>query len=197
MVPSPTTPRIAPGGRDDIGRFTWILLQLGSRRLGGPVPHVMTTLARARRLFLPWLWFASRLMPNGSLPGHEAELVILRVGWLCGSEYERHHHTHLGKQAGLSDAMVAWTADADADAIAPPIDGSVDPARAILLVRACDEMIETHTLSDATWDGLGGHYRDDQLIELCMLIGQYAMLAGTLNAAGVQIEPAPATHKLR
>lgn len=197
MVRTSTKPRIAPGGRDDIGRFTWALLKIGSRRVGGPVPHVMTTLARARRLFLPWLWFASRLMPNGTIPPREAELVILRVAALCDSEYERFHHTHLGKQAGLSEAVVAWTADPAATTTAPPADGSIDPGRATLLVRACDELVETHTISDPTWDGLGAHYRDDQLIELCMLVGQYAMLAGTLNAVGVQIEGGPALHKLR
>ncbi|MDQ8046722.1 MAG: carboxymuconolactone decarboxylase family protein [Solirubrobacteraceae bacterium] len=197
MVRTSTKPRIAPGGRDDIGRFTWTLLKIGSRRVGGPVPHVMTTLARSRRLFLPWLWFASRLMPNGTLPAREAELVILRVATLCGSDYERHHHSHLGRQAGLSEAVVAWTDEADASTIDPPADGTVEPLRATLLVRACDELVETHTLTDATWDGLGAFYRDDQLIELCMLVGQYTMLAGTLNAVGVEIEDRPALHKLR
>ena len=78
-----------------------------------------------------------------------------------------------------------------------PSDGGIDPERAGLLVRACDELIGTHTLSDATWTGLLGHYREDQLIELCLLIGQYAMLAGTLNAVGVQIKPTAASHRLR
>lgn len=197
MARSSAKPRIAPGGRDEIGRFTWVLLRIGARRVGGPVPHVMTTLARARHVFLPWLWFVSRLMPNGTIPAPEAELVILRVGWLCDSDYERHHHTHLGKQAGLSDAVIAWTAADDAATSAPPADGTVDPDRATLLVRACDELVGTHTLSDETWDGLLGHYREEQLIELCLLIGQYAMLAGTLNAVGVQIESGQALHKLR
>lgn len=197
MARSQSSPRIPPGGRDDIGRFTWLLVRLASRRLGGPVPNVITTLARARRLFLPWLWFTSRLMPNGSLPAHEAELVILRVGALCGSDYERHHHNHIGKQAGLGDAIIAWTGEDDAASTPPPADDTIDAERASLLVRACDELVETHTLSDDTWAGLGQFYRDDQLIELCMLIGQYAMLAGTINAVGVQIEPAGATHRLR
>jgi alkylhydroperoxidase family enzyme len=190
-------PRIAPGGRDELGRFTWLLMRIGSRRVGGPVPNVMLTLGRHRRLFLPWLWFASRLMPNGSLPATDAELVILRVGALCGSDYERHHHTSLGRQAGLGDAVIKWSGEITAAPIPAPEHDGIDGDRATLLVRACDELLESHTLSDETWSGLGAYYDDNQRLELCMLIGHYAMLAGTLNAVGVQIEPHRASHKLR
>ena len=155
----------------------------------------MLTLGRHRRLFKPWLWFASRLMPNGTLPARDSELMILRVGTLCGSDYERHHHASLGAQAGLGPALIAWTAE-PAGTPAPAGEG-MEAEHAELLVRACDELVETHTLSDETWAALGAAYAEHQLIELCMLIGHYAMLAGTLNAVGVQIEPGADVHKLR
>ena len=41
-------------------------------------------------------------------------------------------------------------------------------------------------LSDATWDELRPLYSDRELIELCMLVGHYEMLAMTLNTLRVQ-----------
>ena len=50
-------------------------------------------------------------------------------------------------------------------------------------------------LSDATWAALAATYTVPQIIEICMLVGEYAMLAGALNSLGVRIEsgfPTPA-----
>jgi alkylhydroperoxidase family enzyme len=192
-----SVPRIAPGGREELGRLNWVLLKLATKRTGGPIPNIMLTLGRHRRMFKPWLWFASRLMPYGTMPAEDSELVILRVGARCGSDYERHHHTNLGKQAGLGEAVIAWTAEpVGSDTPAPDADGISGP-RAEVLVRAADELLDTHTLSDVTWSELQSLYNEVQLIEFCMLTGHYAMLAGTLNAAGVQLEPGAGMPKLR
>jgi 4-carboxymuconolactone decarboxylase len=64
-----------------------------------------------------------------------------------------------------------------------------------VLLRAADELVRTHRLSDTAWSGLAERYPTGQIIEICMLVGQYAMLAGVLNSLGVQIEdgyPIPA-----
>lgn len=44
-------------------------------------------------------------------------------------------------------------------------------------------------IGDATWATLAAHYDDAQMIELVMLIGQYHLVAFTLNSCGVQREP--------
>ena len=38
---------------------------------------------------------------------------------------------------------------------------------------------------DATWDALCAHLDEVELIELCMLVGHYEMLAMTLESIGV------------
>src|SRR4029078_10162591 len=83
-----------------------------SRALGigggtkGP-PALFTTLGRHRRLFRPWLRFASRLMPGGQLPRADSELVILRVAVLAPSEYEWGHHERIARRFGLDGAAIA------------------------------------------------------------------------------------------
>lgn len=198
-TPSPTPPRIAPGGRKEIGIPLWSFMRLATKRTGGPVPNVMLTIAKNRGLFLPWLWFASRLMPFGKLPAAESELVILRVAARCGSDYERVHHTSLGAAAGLSQAMIEWSAEAaTGDVQLPPAGGKLSPERAALLVRATDELLDTRTLSDATFAELAAAHSDERKqLEFCFLVGQYAMLAGVLNVAGTPIEDGAGMHRLR
>jgi hypothetical protein len=52
-----------------------------------------------------------------------------------------------------------------------------------------DELHAGAWISDATWPGLARHLSEKQLIELPMLIGQYHLVAFTLNSLGVQPEP--------
>ena len=179
--PAPTqiaTPRIAPGTREQIGRLNFVITRLLGTAVGGGPPNVFTTLARNRRLFRPWLRFAGRLMPGGSLPRAEAELVILRVAHNCESDYEWGYHARLGRAAGLSAAEVERVRSGpDAEGWSP---------ERVSLLRAADELHRERTISDELWDQLSARLSEPELIELCMLVGHYEMLAMTLNALGVQ-----------
>ncbi len=42
-------------------------------------------------------------------------------------------------------------------------------------------------ISDEVWAELRPHYTDEKLIELCLLVGHYEMLAMTLNS--LEVEP--------
>jgi hypothetical protein len=44
-------------------------------------------------------------------------------------------------------------------------------------------------IGDETWAALAARYDEKQLIEVPMLVGHYHMVAFTLNALGVQLEP--------
>ena len=64
--------------------------------------------------------------------------------------------------------------------------------RQSLLLRAADELHEERTISDDLWAELRPLLSDQELIELCMLVGHYEMLAMTLNALAVEPDPVPA-----
>jgi alkylhydroperoxidase family enzyme len=176
-------PRIDPGTRDETGRLNWAIIRaigLGARTANPP--RLFSTLARHRRLFRPWLRFAGRLMPGGKLRRADAELVILRVATLCGSEYERAHHERLGRRAGLSPDTIHRVRTFE-----PASPAGWSPRQLAILV-AVDELVATRTLTDATWSSLGAAgLTEPELIELPMLTGHYVMLAMTLNA--LQVEP--------
>jgi alkylhydroperoxidase family enzyme len=178
-----TQARIQPGTAREIGRVNFAIARLVGAATGGPPPHVFTTLARHRRLFRRWLRFAGALMPGGTLPRAESELMILRVAHNCGSEYEWRHHQRLGRAAGLTAEEVERVRRGpDAEGWSP---------RQRLLLRAADELHSDRTLSDELWAELRPQLSDAELIELCMLIGHYEMLAMTLNSLQVEPDPLP------
>jgi alkylhydroperoxidase family enzyme len=178
--PETRTPRIAPGGVSDIGRINALIASVIGKTMGTVhPPRLFTTLARHRKLYWPWLRFAGALMPRGSLPRADSELVILRVAHNCHSEYEWRHHERIGPTTGLTAAQV----DAARD---PGGAGELFSERQLLLLRAADELHEQREISDELWEQLRAQLSDVQLIELCMLVGHYEMLAMTLNSLRVR-----------
>jgi alkylhydroperoxidase family enzyme len=172
-------PRIAPGDRRQLGWVNFAITRLAGIPTRGKPPHIFATLGRHRGLFRRWLWFAAALMPGGKLPREEAELVILRVAHNTGSEYEWSHHERIGARAGLSEGEISRVR------IGPDAPGWSE--RQGLLLRAVDEMHGKGRIEDELWARLAAHFDEVRLIELCMLIGHYEMLAMTLNS--LQVEP--------
>jgi AhpD family alkylhydroperoxidase len=174
-----TAPRIAPGGRRDVGLFNWLFAVVSARGAGtaGP-PNLFLTLGRQRRMFRGWLHFSGTLLFGGRLPRRDTELVILRVANLRQCAYELEHHRHLAARAGLT------AADIDRAAEGPTAAGWAPRQQAIL--TAVDELHRDGTLSDAAWAALAEHLDERTIIELVVLAGQYEMLATTIAALGIE-----------
>lgn len=172
--------RIRPGTPAEIGRVNALITRAIARasRTERP-PNLFTTLARRRGLFRGWLMFAGRLMPGGTLPREDTELVILRVAHNCACEYEWRHHERLAQAAGLTRADVERARGDRAD--------GAWSERQRALLWAADDLHEHREISDAAWAEASRHFTDAELIELSLLIGHYEMLAMTINS--LRIEP--------
>ncbi len=120
------------------------------------------------------------LLYGGTLPARERELLILRAGYLCRADYEWGQHVEIGRAAGLTDVEIARVA-------AGPLAEGWSPEDADLL-RAADELHGSSRISSSTWAALAKRWDDQQLIELCMVVGQYHLVAFTLNSLGVEPE---------
>ena len=171
--------RIPPGGRSEIGLVNTVVARVAGVAMGSGPPNIFTTLGRHRGIFRKWLRFAGALMPGGRLPRGDTELLILRVAHNTGCEYEWRHHERIAQLSGLTAADVARVRE-DAGARGWS-------ERQASLLRAADELHADRKIKDATWQTLTGFLREDELIELCLLVGHYEMLAMTLNS--LEVEP--------
>ena len=139
--------------------------------------NIFTTLVRHPGLFRKWLPFGGKLL-NGRLPARERELLILRTGWNCRAEYEWGQHVVIGGRVGLTDEEIARV-------VSGPDAAGWSHGDAVLL-RAADELHASAKISDGTWADLAAAYDERQLIEICMVIGHYHLVAFTLNSLAVE-----------
>lgn len=185
-----STPRIAPLEEAD-----WddeIRGRLDPHGNPGGVLNVMKTIAHHKKLFKRWQVFANHVLFKSSLPVREKEILILRIGWLCRSEYEWGQHTIIAKKAGLTDTEIARIAEGP-DA---PGWSEVDQ----LLLRATDELHADAFVSDQTWNALSEHFNTEQMMDIVFAVGQYNLVSMALNTFGVQLDegvsgfPAPTSR---
>jgi 4-carboxymuconolactone decarboxylase len=148
--------------------------------LGGRTLNIFLTLARHPKLLKRWLVFGSHVLGKSTVPAREREIVILRTGWLCRSEYEFGQHTRIGRLCGLSDDEILRIT------VGPDAPGWSDRDRVVL--RATDELHEDYRIGDETWTMLARDWNEQQLMDLVFAIGQYTLVSMALNTLGVQLE---------
>ncbi len=143
--------------------------------------NIFATLVRHPRLFKRWSGFGGFLLYRGELEARHRELLILRTAWNCGADYEWGQH-----------ARIALTADVGEAEISRVVEGPDAPGWSAFdaaLLRAADELHSQSVISDPTWAVLSAHLDERQMIELCMVVGQYHLVAFALNSLGVEREP--------
>jgi 4-carboxymuconolactone decarboxylase len=150
-----------------------------------PVPGteiaVTRTLARHPKLNqarAPRANFVNRVSPLS--PRHR-EMLILRTGWDCQSEYEWAQHVgRVGRarEHGLDPVKIA----------AGPAAAGWDPFESTILTAA-DELYRDTGISDATWKALAVKYDTASLVAAVFTASSYRATSMALNAFGVQLEP--------
>lgn len=169
-------PRLPPRDLEDLDPETAELLQRNA--IGGRVLNIFGTLAHHPDLMRRWLVFASHVLRKSTLPARERELVILRIGWLCRSEYEWGQHVLIGREAGLEDDEIRAIAEG------PDADAWNRQDRALL--QATDELHRDAHISDPTWSALSEFLSTHQLLDLVFAVGQYNLVSMVLNSFGVE-----------
>jgi alkylhydroperoxidase family enzyme len=162
--------------------FSRAATAFAKRKTNGRAFQFMRVLAVSGRLHFPYLIWNSRVMPNGKLTRQQTEVVIIRVAWLCQSEYEWTQHKAIGMHNGLSQEQV--------DAAGPDPASDLFSDEFKLLLAGVSELIESHVLSDESYDALRAFLSPALILEFIMLVGTYSALAGALNSFGVPLEDA-------
>jgi alkylhydroperoxidase family enzyme len=117
---------------------------------------------------------------TNSLPPRQRELLLMRIGVLCRSEYEYAAHHRVGVRAGLTEADVAHI-------LAGPGSGG-EPFDTVLL-RAADELFENDVISNDTWAALAsGGLDTKQLFDVIVTVDGYRWNSMLISSAGVQLD---------
>jgi 4-carboxymuconolactone decarboxylase len=142
--------------------------------------NIFATLARHKDLFRAWLRFGGFLLGGGVLPERERELLILRTGYNCRSDYEWGQHVRISEGLGMAREEIHRVA------AGPQADGwsAADAA----LLRAADELHEQAKILEATWARLAEAYDEAGMIEIAMLVGHYHLVAYALNSLEVELD---------
>jgi alkylhydroperoxidase family enzyme len=172
------TPRVAPAEPPWSGQTgAWLAKIMPA----GVEPLLLfRTLAVNERVFGRVM--AGGLLDRGSITLREREIVIDRTTWRCGSEYEWGVHvTFFGARVGFSDEEIAGLCAED-----PAASGF--SAREQLLMKLCDELHATATVSEALWADLAAEFSAEQLVELVVLAGLYHVISFATNAFALENE---------
>ena len=114
-----------------------------------------------------------------SLTARAREVAILTVAAVTGSEYEQYAHERVGRMVGLSETEL------DGIRLGGFAHGSgVDPEEAMAAVVA-RRLAERRPLGDDDYATAVGVLGEQQLLELVVLVGYYAMLAQMMSVFGV------------
>ena len=171
----PRVPLVADEDLDQEGRE---FLQLVSRE--GQVLNIYRTLVAHPKLLKRWGVFGTHVLYKSTLPARERELLILRTGWLCRSEYEWGQHVIIPRGCGVTDEEIERAkAGPEAEGWAP-----FDAA----LLRAADELHNDAFISDATWAALLERFDTQEMIDVIFAVGQYHVVSMALNSLGVQLD---------
>ena len=147
---------------------------------GVPPLALFRTVAVNERVFLRLM--AGGLLDRGSITLRERELVIDRTCFRCGSEYE------WGVHVAFFGARVGLTPQETRDLCADDPNTTVFAPRERLLLRLCDELHATATVSGDLWSELAAEWSPEQLVELVVLAGYYHAIAFVTNALRVPLE---------
>ncbi|CUR46482.1 hypothetical protein BN2364_2041 [Alloalcanivorax xenomutans] len=135
-----------------------------------------------------FMTLGNAILRRSDLPATLRELVILRVGALCGSKYEVFQHRRVATQAGVPSEQI--------EAVLSISDGSSFPSifspQEQDVLRYTDAVVRDVKAPQPLFDAVANRLPPQQLVELMMAIGFYMLVCRVLENFEVDIEvPAP------
>jgi 4-carboxymuconolactone decarboxylase len=132
--------------------------------------------------------FHNYVTRDSSLSPRHRELLILRTGWLHGSDVVWRERAPAARKAGLTTEdlrRIAQGADA----------GGWDRFEANLL-RLADQMFRNSYVNDALFNSLSASYDTCHMMDAALTVGNFTSLSLLYNSLGVQPDQAPADDRM-
>ena len=165
-VPYPDPQSLAPETRETLAKVAPL--------------NIFRMLAGGEGLMPAFLKLGNYLLFKSKLDPILREVAIIRAGVLSKAKYEVHQHERIGRDLGMSEALIkAMHAGPD------------DPAFSEmqrLVMRYTDDVVKNVRASDATFKPLAERLSLREMQELTITIGFYMMVSRYLETFDIDIE---------
>lgn len=172
-------PRLRPLQRED-----WtpaMRRMLDPNDTGARVANVYGTYIHSVEMDILRRRVSEHIRDETTLSDRHREVLLIRIGVLCRSEYEWAAHSRIGRRLGMTDADIERI-------VAGPAQRNDDSVELALLL-ATDELYRDDVVSDETWAKLETEFDTLQLLDILTAIGGYRMFSMAINTFGVQLDP--------
>ena len=144
-----------------------------------PGNNVFQALAHADAAFPPLMALTASLWNEAVLGQRQRELAILRTARLLDSEYEWMHHVEVARMVGITEDELAALAAGD-------VAGFPEADR--LLLEAVPAILARRRSDDAAFAALRAALSLREVVELHLVVGLYATIAGVVADLDVPLD---------
>ncbi|MBI4457067.1 MAG: carboxymuconolactone decarboxylase family protein [Acidobacteria bacterium] len=148
---------------------------------GVPADNVVKTLAPSSTFLEAYYRMFRTVMGDISLNDKMRELAILKVAKLNGCQYCLHHHTILGRKAGITDGMVAALEDHEKSDL-------FTFAEKELLSWTSGVTRNPGSIDEELFKQLKNHFTQQQVIELTTIAAFFNMVTRLCQSLEIEIE---------
>lgn len=141
---------------------------------------VLRTFARNPALAAAFSTFNVHVLSANSLPVKLRQIAIMRTAWLTGAVYMWSSHLNTSVRSGLSPEMYRPIQVGPDDPYFDPLERTV--------MRATEDLVHRHEVSDENWSALMAHWDDKQMLDFLFTVGCYVTIAGVMRSIGVERE---------
>ena len=146
-----------------------------------PANNVFRALAHADAAFPPLMELTASLWNDAALGQRERELAILRTARLLDCDYEWMHHVEVARMVGIDERAIAAVDAGTLD------EGGFDE-RDRLLLDAVPGILARRRSDDDAFAALRAAFSLRELVELHLVVGLYAAIAGVVADLDVELE---------
>jgi alkylhydroperoxidase family enzyme len=180
-----TEPRIAPVGPEMAEPLKSAMAKVFPLPL--PAPALYRTVARNESLFIDLverrIIGRTGLLDRKTFPSALRELLILRTCVAAHNDYELNLHVKtISEMMGLTKAQIA-------DVQNPVVSEDLWSGKERALVALVDQLVEHIDVAQPVFDEARGHFTDEELVELALLVGLYTSVSMIVALARPEPDP--------
>lgn len=169
-VPYPDTKTLLPETQEALGKLAPL--------------NIFRMLAGGEGLLPAFLKLGNHLLFKTKLDPILREIAIIRAGVLSKAKYEVHQHERIGRDIGMSEALIKAMHTG-------PDDPALNEMQRLVMAYT-DDVVKNVRAGDATYKPLAERLSLQEMQELTITIGFYMMVSRFLETYDIDIE-APGT----